>query len=157
MQEIRREIISDLRKLLSVAEEILDLKDHVNVVQVEKGRGSGLLPTSVKDAMTKLETKKKEYKTLWESMERKHVPFYAMINSPTRRHGRGRGPGPGPEPGPEPDPEPEPMTMRRRPSKGKKTKTSTSCMGRQSARLRKRKGKRTRRKGKRTRRKGKKK
>ena len=148
MQEIRREIISDLRKLLSVAEEILDLKDHVNVVQVEKGRGSGLLPTSVKDAMTKLETKKKEYKTLWESMERKHVPFYAMINSPTRRHGR---------PGPEPEPEPEPMTMRRRPSKGKKTKTSTSCMGRQSARLRKRKGKRTRRKGKRTRRKGKKK
>lgn len=71
----RRGAIENMKKLVAMSEEILDLKDYLEMATVERGKGSGLLPHSVEDMKRKLEAKKREHKQLWTSIETEYIPF----------------------------------------------------------------------------------
>ena len=75
----RREIIRNMKKFVTSAEEILDLKDDLESRIVERAKGSGLRPTSVQDARLALELKKKEHKKLWNDIGKKYYPFLMDI------------------------------------------------------------------------------
>lgn len=128
----RREIIRNMKKFVTSAEEILDLKDDLESRIVERAKGSGLRPTSVQDARLALELKKKEHKKLWNDIGKKYYPFLMDIqitHPPVARMSTVRDPPvardtaelappyrptPSHRPPPQSEPEPEPVKSRSR-------------------------------------------
>jgi len=97
----RREVIKDLKDLVNSAEEILDLKDELEFRIVERGKGSGLRPTSVVEAKEKLELKKRQHKELWKKIKANYEPFLMeLIQSQPPYTPQGLQSEPEPEPGP---------------------------------------------------------
>ena len=116
----RREVIKDLKDLVNSAEEILDLKDELEFRIVERGKGSGLRPTSVVEAKEKLELKKRQHKELWKKIKANYEPFLMeLIQSQPPYTPQGLQS--------EPEPEPEPEPRRKRPPK--KSRGVNSCCG----------------------------
>lgn len=109
----RREVIKDLKDLVTSAEEILDLKDELESRIVERGKGSGLRPTSVVEAKEKLELKKRQHKELWKKIKANYEPFLMELSQSQP---------PYTPQGLQSEPEPEPEPQRKRPpqkSRGK--------------------------------------
>jgi coenzyme F420-reducing hydrogenase alpha subunit len=79
----RREIIEDLKQLITSAEEVLDLKEELESRIVERGKGSGLRPNSVESVRSLLEKKKRSHKQLWNDINKKYGPLLMEI-MPTR-------------------------------------------------------------------------
>ena len=141
MSSKRRKVIGDLKKLITSAEEILDLKDELESRIVERGKGSGLRPTSVAEAAEQLELKKRQHKILLNKIKDNYEPFLMeLIQIPL--------PYTPPQPpytpqGLQNEPEPEPEPQRKRPPK--KSRGLNSCCG---SRVKMKKKQTKRRKGK---------
>lgn len=75
----RREIIEDLKQLITSAEEVLDLKEELESRIVERGKGSGLRPNSVESVRSLLEKKKRSHKQLWNDINKKYGPLLMEI------------------------------------------------------------------------------
>tara|TARA_Y100001970_G_C14230531_1_gene858349 strand:+ start:2279 stop:2734 length:456 start_codon:yes stop_codon:yes gene_type:complete len=78
----RRGILEDLKKLITSAEEVLELKEDLESSIVERGKGSGLRPTSVVEARKKLKEKKTEHKLLLENIIGKYEQFWTEFIPP---------------------------------------------------------------------------
>lgn len=114
----RRKVIKDLKDLVTSAEEILDLKDELEFRIVERGKGSGLRPTSVVEAKEELELKKRQHKELWKKIKANYEPFLMeLIQSQPPYTPEGL----------QSEPEPEPGPRRKRPPK--KSRGVNFCCG----------------------------
>ena len=157
MSTKRREIIEDLKKLITSAEEVLDLKDQLRITQGRAANAGDwnagpLRPVSVGDAVCKLELKKREHERLWNKIKGNYEPFLMEIIQPL--------PPPYTPQDLQCEPEPEPELQRTRPPKKStrrgKGNSSTCCGSRphpdKGARMNKNKQTKKRKKKKQTRR-----